>query len=195
MALFILLTRLGEHPARPIEDRGLLERSVKSAVAETCGNVTWMASFAVSGPYDYLDIFDAPDTATAMAVATVVKTIAGGTTDTWMATDWKTYKDMLTTIARRGVNGIAAAARNGAGPSTKGILDGGRLKFGDLPPSVISAIAALRPTETELDNAWSIIRGEGDPNLLAKPSKTSAIYWIIAQELLDLMDGERPLAS
>jgi uncharacterized protein with GYD domain len=179
MSTFILLTRLGDGAARSLSQRHALERAVKAAVADACPDTEWLASFAVSGAYDYLDIFDAPDAETAMEISTLVKTIAGGVTDTWVATDWKSYKKTVLRISEE----AGDDDRDGACRAQDAAVPEAAVRFADLPEGAISAIAALRPSESELETAWSLIRGGGDVGMLADSSKTAVIYGIIAQYL------------
>ena len=57
--------------------------------------VEWLANYAILGPYDYLDIFRAPDVETAMKVATIVRTFGHAHTEVWAATEWKQFKEMV----------------------------------------------------------------------------------------------------
>jgi uncharacterized protein with GYD domain len=51
-----------------------LEKQVMERIAAECPEVEWQSSFAVLGPYDYIDIFTAPDVEAATKVATIVRT-------------------------------------------------------------------------------------------------------------------------
>jgi hypothetical protein len=66
MATFILLTRISSisiPTPRALED---LKRKVMDHVRTECPRAEWIHKFAVIGPYDYLDIFWAPDLDTAL---------------------------------------------------------------------------------------------------------------------------------
>jgi len=94
MTTYILLTRLSPEavasPAR-IKD---LEQEIKQKVKQNCPQVKWLADYAVLGPCDYLDIFEAPDEATASKVATIIRSFGHATTETWTAIPWSRFRDM-----------------------------------------------------------------------------------------------------
>jgi GYD domain len=59
------------------------------------GQVKWLANYAVLGPYDYLDIFEAPDIEAAMKISAIVRTLGHARTEVWAATEWKRFKEIV----------------------------------------------------------------------------------------------------
>jgi uncharacterized protein with GYD domain len=47
-----------------------------------------VANYAILGPYDYLDIFGAPDETTAAKVVMIIRSYGHGQTETWTAMPW-----------------------------------------------------------------------------------------------------------
>ncbi len=95
MAQYIILTRVSPDAVRKPEGLLELEQQVKQRVADECPEVKWTANFAIMGPYDYLDLFEAPDNETAMRVSTIIRSVGNATTELWPATDWKTFRDQV----------------------------------------------------------------------------------------------------
>lgn len=95
MATYVLLTKVSPEsmttPAKLTE----LEDRVERAVAEHCPQVKWLSSYAVLGPYDYVDVFEAPDDVAASKVSTIVRSFGHATTETWPAIPWDRYKGVL----------------------------------------------------------------------------------------------------
>ena len=97
MSTFIMLTRLAHGALHAPQALEQLEQEVKARVREQFGEGTieWLASYAVLGPYDYVDIFRAPDIDAAMKVATIIRTFGHAHTEVWAATEWSQFKDMI----------------------------------------------------------------------------------------------------
>lgn len=95
MATFIMLTRVSPEALRSPHAVETLERQAMGAIREQCPNVEWLHSYTLLGPYDYLDIFRAPNIETAAKVATLVRVAGHAHTEVWGATEWQTYRDMV----------------------------------------------------------------------------------------------------
>ncbi len=95
MPTFIMLTRLTHGALRSPSSLENLEREVMDRVRAECPEVEWLSSYAVLGPYDYLDLFQAPDIETATKVATIVRTFGHAMTEVWGATEWQRFKELV----------------------------------------------------------------------------------------------------
>ena len=95
MTPHIMLTRLSPEAASTPDAIETLERRAMAAVREECPTVEWLHSWAVLGPYDYVDVFRAPDALTATRVATLVRLAGHATTEVWVATDWKDFRGLV----------------------------------------------------------------------------------------------------
>jgi uncharacterized protein with GYD domain len=105
MSTFIMLTRLSPDSVRSPNAYELLERRAAAAVEAECPQVEWLQSYATLGPYDYLDVFRAPNTETAIKVAALVRLAGHAHTEVWAATPWDQFKDMMHTLPE--VEGLA----------------------------------------------------------------------------------------
>ncbi|HLH12228.1 MAG TPA: GYD domain-containing protein [Methylovirgula sp.] len=95
MPTFILLTRLNPEAVRTPKDLEILERAAMQRVKQECPDVTWQASYAVLGPCDYLDIFQAKDLESAARVSTLIRTFGHAQTEIWTATEWDRFKELV----------------------------------------------------------------------------------------------------
>lgn len=95
MAHFILLTRVSAQALHQPRSFTTLERHVSEHVAKACPGVQWIADYAVMGPYDYLDIFEAPDIETALKVSALVRSYGHAHTELWPAVQWPQFRNLL----------------------------------------------------------------------------------------------------
>lgn len=94
MATFVMLTRVSPEAVRSFSDYQNLERQVADKLREQVPEARWVGSYAILGPYDYLDIFEAPDEVAATKVALIVRSFGHATTETWVATPWDRFVDV-----------------------------------------------------------------------------------------------------
>jgi uncharacterized protein with GYD domain len=95
MQTFIMLTRLA--PSQMPSPGALeeLERKVADHIRVDCAGIQWIGSYAVLGPYDYLDIFHAPDFDAAAKVSAIVRSYGHAHTEIWAATEWEHFKEVI----------------------------------------------------------------------------------------------------
>jgi uncharacterized protein with GYD domain len=98
MATFIMLTRLNPNAVRSPRGLEQLERDAMKRIREECPDVEWLNSYAVLGPYDYLDVFIANDIETAARVSALIRTFGHAQTEIWGATDWDRFKEIVRTL-------------------------------------------------------------------------------------------------
>ncbi|MCM8736090.1 GYD domain-containing protein [Azospirillum sp. A1-3] len=87
MATFIMLTRLIQGTKAPPKSTDKIRQHLAEQIGQNCPDVEWRSSFAVLGPYDFLDIFAAPGIDAAMRVATTVRASGYAHTEIWGASE------------------------------------------------------------------------------------------------------------
>ncbi|MEM4407886.1 MAG: GYD domain-containing protein [Candidatus Caldarchaeum sp.] len=95
MPLFAMLTRVSPDAIGAAGDLVELEQRTVRQIETECPEVQWVASYAVLGPCDYLDIFQAPDAETAAKVSLLVRTLGHANTELWTLTEWPRFKALL----------------------------------------------------------------------------------------------------
>jgi uncharacterized protein with GYD domain len=95
MSTYIMITRLSHDALKNPRALETLSHDVSQHIHRNCPEVRWQSSFVVLGAADYVDIFTAPDNATATKVATIIRTFGHATTEIWPATEWGEFQKLL----------------------------------------------------------------------------------------------------
>ena len=95
MNTFLMLTRLTPAAAPSPAALEHLEKNVMERIRVDCPGVEWRSNYAVLGPWDYVDIFEAPDIDTALKVSTIVRLYGYAHTEVWPLQDWSRFKDLI----------------------------------------------------------------------------------------------------
>ncbi len=98
MSTFVMLTKVSHQGMQTTNALESLEKHVMDQVRAKCPEVKWQHSYAVLGPYDYLDVFEADSVDTATKVSTLVRTMGNAEVQIWPATSWSQFKDILHTL-------------------------------------------------------------------------------------------------
>ena len=104
MPNFAMMTKLSPEALKQPDAVTGLNREVENRIRKECPEVKWLANYALLGPFDYLDIFEAPSTDTATKVSLIVRSFGHASTETWVATQWDRFANLaeeLTTDLKR----------------------------------------------------------------------------------------------
>lgn len=71
MQTYVMLTKLAPDISRQVKSRDKLGRTWLDQVHEKCPEVKFIAHYALLGPYDFIDIYEAPDEETAAKVSMI----------------------------------------------------------------------------------------------------------------------------
>lgn len=195
MPTFVMLTRLDESAARSPSALESLERSATAAVRERCPDVDWLASYALLGPYDYIDLLEAPDIAEATRVSMLIRTFGHARTEVWPATDWGEFK-----VLARSLTNVRAAptmplerehAR--AADAEHGFL---ARTIEGLDDITITAISILQPTYDELESAviaWGEAANGADVPPLGERARS--VFDILTNNMYWTADGKASMRS
>ena len=71
MQTFVLMTKLAPEMSKQVKDQEKLGRVWLEQVKEKCPQVKFIAHYALLGPYDFLDIYEAPNEEVAAKVSMI----------------------------------------------------------------------------------------------------------------------------
>ncbi len=100
MATYVLLTKMSPDAIKDAKTYDELGRRVSEKIHRDCPEVRWISSFTTLGPYDYMDIFEAPDETAATRVALIVRSLAHASTETWLAMPYDRFIEMTREVAK-----------------------------------------------------------------------------------------------
>jgi uncharacterized protein with GYD domain len=92
MATFVLLTKLSSDNLGNPHKRESIGRKWFNEVKAKCPNVRWIDHYALLGPYDFMDIYEAPNAEEAAKVSMITMAKGAVEAETWSALP---YKDFL----------------------------------------------------------------------------------------------------
>jgi len=95
MPTYVMLTRIVPSELQSPQSLEDLEHKAMERIQAECPQVEWVQNYAILGPYDYVDIFRAPDNEEATKVSTLIRTYGHAHTEIWPATEWARYKEMI----------------------------------------------------------------------------------------------------
>lgn len=98
MPVFVLMTKLAPDAMRDAQDRKAVGRDWMQKVKSACPDVKWLAHYAILGPYDYMDIYDAPDNETAHVVSMISRSEGAVTAESWQAMAWDDHLRLMESI-------------------------------------------------------------------------------------------------
>lgn len=95
MPTYVLMTKLGPEITTNLKDRKQKGEQWKEAVSKKCKGIKWISHYALLGRYDFMDIFEAPDSETAARVSMLTRSLGAVEAESWTAL---AYNDFIDTI-------------------------------------------------------------------------------------------------
>ena len=95
MPTYAMLTRLTPEAVKSPADLKQLEKKVAERVRKDCPQVKWLGNYAILGPYDYLDLFEAPDEEAAAKVVMITRSFGHAQTETWTILPWERFERII----------------------------------------------------------------------------------------------------
>ena len=102
MATYVLMTKLTTEVSADLKRREVIGKAWKRHVDEMCPDVKWIAHYALLGPYDFMDIYEADGPETAAKVSTITRANGALSAETWPAISWSRYFELARSVDRNG---------------------------------------------------------------------------------------------
>ncbi len=98
MPTFVLMTRLAPDAVHDVEVRQAMGRQWLKKVKDLCPEVTWIAHYAILGPYDFMDIYEAPSSEVAHKVSLITRSEGAVSAESWHALPYEQFMDLLAEV-------------------------------------------------------------------------------------------------
>ena len=95
MALYVLMTKLTPEIQADLKKREAIGKEWKKKVDQNCPDVKWKAHYALLGPYDFMDIYEADSDETAARVSMITRAGGALSVETWPAYIWQDYLEII----------------------------------------------------------------------------------------------------
>jgi uncharacterized protein with GYD domain len=89
------MTKLAPEAVRDAKVRRAMGRAWLHKVQAACPEVTWVAHYAILGPYDFMDIYDAADVSTAHKVSVISRAEGAVSAESWQALPYDEFLALL----------------------------------------------------------------------------------------------------
>jgi uncharacterized protein with GYD domain len=95
MPYFVLMTKLSPGTLRDAEGRKAMGKEWIQRVKNTCPGVRWISHYAILGPYDFMDMYEAPDVETAHKVSLLSRAEGALSAESWQALPYEDFLKVL----------------------------------------------------------------------------------------------------
>jgi uncharacterized protein with GYD domain len=98
--MFVLMTRLAPESLQNASGRRAMGKEWLKKVRASCPEVKWLAHYALLGPYDFMDLYEAPDVETAHRVSILSRSEGAVSAESWQALPYDRFLDLLEEVQK-----------------------------------------------------------------------------------------------
>ncbi len=95
MSTFVLMTKLTQEVLNDPRGRNAVGKQWLRKVSRHCPSVKWLAHYAILGPYDFMDIYEAPDVETAHKVSLISRMEGALAAESWEAIAYDRFLELV----------------------------------------------------------------------------------------------------
>jgi uncharacterized protein with GYD domain len=91
MATYVLLTKLSTEGLGTLKKRNQIGKKWLEDVKKKCPEVKWIDHYALLGPFDFMDIYEAPNEEVAMKVSMLTMSKGAVKAESWPAVPYRRF--------------------------------------------------------------------------------------------------------
>ena len=95
MPTFVLMTRLSPEAVHDAQVRRAMGRAWLTKVKAACPEVRWLNHYAILGPYDFMDVYEAPTVEVAHKVSLISRAEGAVSAESWQALPYEEFLGLL----------------------------------------------------------------------------------------------------
>jgi len=100
MPTFVLMTKLAPELVNDPSQRRDIGREWKKSVERICPEIKWLSHYVLLGPYDFMDIYEAPNQEVATKVALVTQASGALKAESWTAVPYSKYLKLADEVGK-----------------------------------------------------------------------------------------------
>jgi len=100
MATYVLMTKLGPTALRDPRGRRSAGQEWKARVQKLVPGIRWISHYALLGPYDFMDVYEAPDEGAAMRVSLLSRELGAASAESWPAMAYEGFLPLAEQVER-----------------------------------------------------------------------------------------------
>jgi len=101
MGIYVLMTKLTPEISKDLKRREVIGKEWKRKVDLLCPDVKWIAHYALLGPYDFMDIYEADGDETAAKVSMITRASGALAVESWPAIPWSRFIEITKEIEKQ----------------------------------------------------------------------------------------------
>jgi uncharacterized protein with GYD domain len=98
MPTFVLMTKLSPDVTRDMKKREKIGREWKDEVDRSCPGIRWIDHYALLGPYDFMDVFEASSEEIAAKVSMISLSRGALQAESWTAIPYARFVELTKEI-------------------------------------------------------------------------------------------------
>lgn len=95
MPTYVLMTKLSSSNMADPKGRRKTGQEWKAKVEQACPGIKWVAHYALLGPYDFMDVYEAPDQESAFRVSILSRELGAVAAESWPAISYERYLPII----------------------------------------------------------------------------------------------------
>ncbi|MBN1944021.1 MAG: GYD domain-containing protein [Bradymonadales bacterium] len=95
MGIYVLMTKLTPEITQDLRNRQGIGKQWMSRVKKACPEVKWLSHYALLGPYDFMDIYEAPSNEVAAKVSLITLSSGALQAESWPAIEYAQFLNLV----------------------------------------------------------------------------------------------------